>query len=129
MVYSFLTTFFRVLINKSHDLLKEEIIGTMYSMASEDFDTFYSQMLPSLLNSVEVSPQQRGLLTTDLKMDRVSFFLFSFSLFLCLSELFSLSLSFSVTQDLPSFFANISKLVADCAYFKMQNTSVGLVLS
>ena len=84
MVYSFLTTFFRVLINKSHDLLKEEIIGTMYSMASEDFDTFYSQMLPSLLNSVEVSPQQRGLLTADLKMDRVSFFLFSFSLFLCL---------------------------------------------
>jgi len=88
MAYPFLETFFQVLISKSHDLLKEEIIGTMYSMASEDFDTFYMQILPRLLDTVEISVQQRGLLTADVRLDRVGLhfiFLFAFFVFFSLS--------------------------------------------
>ena len=43
----------QVLMHKSHDLLKEEIILAIYHMASVDFGAFFKQFLPEFLSKME----------------------------------------------------------------------------
>ena len=43
----------QVLMHKSHDLLKEEIILAVYHMARVDFGAFFKQFLPEFLSKME----------------------------------------------------------------------------
>jgi len=101
MLYPFIDIFFQVLVNKSHELLREEIINTIYGMASVDFNTFFSQILPNLIAKLEITLPQKQRLQGELKFD----------------------------PDLPTFSTNISKLVADAAYFKTQNSATAIRLT
>ncbi len=43
-LFEFIKTFFGVLLAKTHNLLRDEIVTAIYHMAAEDFSTFYNQV-------------------------------------------------------------------------------------
>ena len=55
MLSSFLQVLLTALIQKSHDLLQEEIIAAIYSMVSSNFDAFFMQFVPNFLMNLQVS--------------------------------------------------------------------------
>jgi len=63
-LFEFIKTFFGVLLAKTHNLLRDEIVIAIYHMAAVDFTTFYNQFIPQYLeqsplnNSHKVSLQQ-----------------------------------------------------------------------
>jgi len=70
-----------VLLAKTHNLLRDEIVTAIYHMAAQDFTTFYNQFVPQYLeqsplnNSHKVSLQQllgrdQDLPSFTLKVDR-----------------------------------------------------------
>ena len=66
LLFKFLETFLRVLINKSHDSLRDDIIITMYNMAAVDFDVFFARFLPYVLENIpDVTAEQRARLLAD----------------------------------------------------------------
>ena len=72
MLYPFLQLLFQVLVQKSHDLLQEEICLCVYSMAAVDIVTYHREFLPKFLGSVEnLSTDQQGELVKNYKMDEV----------------------------------------------------------
>ena len=52
LIEHFLTVLLQVILNKSHDLLKEEIILAIFHMASVDFNAFFKQFLPQYLTNI-----------------------------------------------------------------------------
>ena len=48
-----MTVLMQVLMHKTHDLLKEEIILAIYHMANVDFGAFFKQFLPEFLSKME----------------------------------------------------------------------------
>ena len=73
MLYSFLNVFVQVMLHKSHDLLQEEIVVTVYNMAAVDFQNFYRTFVPQFLTSFEgLDSNQKQTLECNLKTDQVS---------------------------------------------------------
>ena len=61
-----------MLVHKSHDLLQEEIVVTVYNMASVDFEKFYSEFLPQFLTGCEgIDDTQKNMLGQNFKIDEV----------------------------------------------------------
>ena len=82
MLFQFLNVLIQVLLQKSHDLLQEEIAISIYNMASVDFDNFYTNFLPHFLSSCEgLAANQRSVLGQNFKLDKVGFLFFFFFFF------------------------------------------------
>ena len=72
MCPQFLTVLLQVLVQKSHDLLQEEIVISVYNMAAADFDSFFSQFLPQFLHSVPgIDHTQKQQLAQNFNMEQV----------------------------------------------------------
>ena len=72
MLFQFLNVLHQVLVHRSHDLLQEEIVVTVYNMASVDFEKFYSDFLPQFLTGCEgIDDTQKTLLAQNFKIDKV----------------------------------------------------------
>ena len=66
-----------MLVHKSHDLLQEEIVVTVYNMASVDFEKFYSEFLPQFLTGCEgIDDTQKNMLGQNFKIDEVDWIFF-----------------------------------------------------
>lgn len=73
MLLQFLNVLVQVLVHKSHDLLHEEIVVTVYNMASADFSRFYAEFLPHFVSSCEgLDANQRNILVRNFKVDKVN---------------------------------------------------------
>lgn len=73
MLYQFLNVLFQTLIHKSHNLLQEEIVNTIYHMASVEFNAFYTNFLPHFLQTAEsLDSNQKTSLLQNFKRDTVS---------------------------------------------------------
>ncbi|XP_060583375.1 exportin-6-like [Ruditapes philippinarum] len=97
MLSQFMNVLLQVLVHKSHDLLQEEIVVTIYNMASVDFDRFYSEFLPHFLTGCD------GLDNGQKHM---------------------LGQNFKVEKDLPTFTQNLQRFVNDLRYYRLMNTSL-----
>ena len=76
MLFQFLNVLHQVLVLRSHDLLQEEIVVTVYNMASVDFEKFYSDFLPQFLAGCEgIDDTQKALLAQNFKIDKVKIFI------------------------------------------------------
>jgi len=97
LIAEFLEVFIRVLISKSHNLLKEDIGVAVYHMASTDLPAFYAKFLPTLLAGFQgLDDSQRNCLAT----------------------------SFKSETDMPSFLTNLDRFVTDVRYYQLVNSSV-----
>lgn len=97
LLAEFLSVFLKVLITKSHNLLKEEIGVAIFNMGSTDIPTFFSKFVPQFLLSVEnLDDSQRQILTA----------------------------SFKPESDMPSFVANLDRFINDLRYYQLVNSSV-----
>eukprot|EP00742_Colponemidia_sp_Colp-10_P011245 GILJ01012472.1.p1 GENE.GILJ01012472.1~~GILJ01012472.1.p1 ORF type:complete len:1137 (-),score=202.40 GILJ01012472.1:110-3052(-) len=93
----FVVTFLRSLVEKSHDLLRDEIINTVYDIVKLDFDRFFTKMLPNFLDSCSgLSYRQKEILLTQFSPDR----------------------------DMPSFSRNANKLINDWNYYISMNRNL-----
>ena len=62
----------QVLMHKSHDLLRDEIIFAIYHMANVDFSAFFKQFLPEFLSKMDdLDSNQREKLQITFKDDIV----------------------------------------------------------
>ena len=62
----------QVLVQKSHDLLQEEILSCIYSMASVDFASFHTEFLPAFLGDIDgLNEEQKVLLVEQYKIVQV----------------------------------------------------------
>ncbi|KAK3089908.1 hypothetical protein FSP39_007563 [Pinctada imbricata] len=96
MLFQFLNVLIQVLVHKSHDLLQEEIVVSVYNMASVDFDRFYAEFLPHFLSQVDrLDSNQKAVLAQNFEMER----------------------------DLPSFTSGLQRLVNDIRYYRLINSS------
>ncbi|CAL1529210.1 unnamed protein product [Lymnaea stagnalis] len=97
MSHQFLKVLLQVLIQKSHDLLQEEIVISVYNMAAVDFNSFFSTFLPQFLASVEgIDKNQKSVLAKNIKLD----------------------------WDLPSFTQTVQRFVNDLRYYSLINSSL-----
>jgi hypothetical protein len=72
MLYPFLQLLLQVLVQKSHDLLQDEICSSVYSMAAVNFTTYHQQFLPKFLTSIGgLSEEQQQQLVANYKMVEV----------------------------------------------------------
>lgn len=97
MLGQFMNVLLQTLISKSHDLLHEEIVLTIYNMASVDFISFYSNFLHRFL-------------TTSENLDA--------------NQKIALLQNFKHETDLPSFTQNVQRFVSDLRYYCICNSSV-----
>ncbi|KAK3591325.1 hypothetical protein CHS0354_028435 [Potamilus streckersoni] len=97
MLFQFMNVLVQVLIHKSHDLLQEEIVVTVYNMASVDFEKFYVKFMPQFLVECEgLDENQKSILGRNFKMDR----------------------------DLPTFTQSLHRFVNDLRYYRLVNSSL-----
>ena len=96
LIVQFLTVLLQVLVNNSHNLLKEEITLALYNMASVDFAVFFNQFLSQFLDSQEIDSNQKNILQTSFKTD----------------------------TDMPSFTSNMNRFIGDLRYYKACNASL-----
>lgn len=72
MQSQFMTVLLHVLVHKSHDLLQEEVVVTIYNMASVEFDRFYAEYLPQFLSECEgLDDGQKSVLASNFKTEKV----------------------------------------------------------
>ncbi|XP_014672669.1 PREDICTED: exportin-6-like isoform X2 [Priapulus caudatus] len=97
MLFQFLNVLLQVLIYRSHDLLQEEIMVTVYNMAAVDFDRFYNMFLHQFLANCEgLDDSQKTMLARN----------------------------FPIVQDLPSLSSTIHRFVGDLRYYRLCNSSL-----
>ena len=97
LLAEFLSVFLKVLIAKSHNLLKEEIAAAIFNMGSTDFPTFFGKFVPQFLVGVDnLDDNQRHILTGSFKPD----------------------------SDMPSFVTNLDRFINDLRYYQLVNASV-----
>lgn len=97
MLYSFLQVLLNVLIQKSHDLLQEEIINAVFSMVSSNFDAFFLQFIPNFLMNIS--------LLTDHQRTQ-------------------LHENYERHQDIPSFTVSLQQFTGDIRYLQNINCSL-----
>ena len=90
LIEHFLTVLLQVILHKSHDLLKEEIILAIYHMANVDFNAFFKQFLPQFLANKmqDLDDNQREKLQTCFKEEIVSDSVFTYPFFFNANEAF-----------------------------------------
>ena len=72
MLYPFLQLLLQVLVQKSHDLLQDEICSSIYSMAAVNFTAYHQQFLAKFLTSIGgLSEEQQQQLVANYKMVEV----------------------------------------------------------
>ena len=72
MLAQFLQVLIQVLVQRSHDLLQEEIVIMVYNMAAVDFDGFYANFLPQFLSSCDwLDDNQKKVLSQNFKLEKV----------------------------------------------------------
>lgn len=78
MLSSFLQVLLDVLVNKSHNLLQEEIMQAVYNMvATTNFDAYFSQFVPTyLMNTSGLVDHQKSQLHQNYKRDQVLCYFF-----------------------------------------------------
>ncbi|PVD37542.1 hypothetical protein C0Q70_00136 [Pomacea canaliculata] len=97
MLWQFLTVLLQVLVHKSHDLLQEEVVITVYNMAAVDFDTFYAKFLPHFLTNFDgLDDNQKHVLVQNFKIEK----------------------------DLPSFTQSVHRFTNDMRYYRQINSSL-----
>ncbi|XP_021344225.1 exportin-6-like, partial [Mizuhopecten yessoensis] len=97
MLFQFTSVLLQVLVHRSHDLLQEEIVMTIYNMASVDFGKFYSEFLPRFVGDYDgLDANQKTILGQNFRLD----------------------------QDLPSFMQSVQRLVNDLRFYKLVNSSL-----
>lgn len=97
ILFQFVTVLVQALIQKSHDLLQDEIYETTWHMASVDFQTFYEKFLPYFLRDMNgLTPDQKNTLYHTFKNER----------------------------DQPSFTQCMKDFVNDLRYFHLCNASL-----
>ncbi|XP_055948034.1 exportin-6-like isoform X2 [Argiope bruennichi] len=90
MLFQFLSVLLKTLIYKTHNLLRDEIINTIYNMALVDFNSFYTVFLPQFLQNMEnLDANQKSALLRNFKHD----------------------------TDLHSFAESIQRFVSDLRYY------------
>ncbi len=73
MLYPFLQLLLQVLVQKSHDILQEEICSCVYGMAAVDFSFYHRQFLVKFLDTFEgLTSEQRTTLMQNYKTVEVS---------------------------------------------------------
>lgn len=150
---SFAHILLEVLVQKSHDLIREEVCLCLYAMAAVDFSLFHGETLPSFLSKrSQLREEQRSALATGYKMDEVGISLgVTYAVMgllayihvhvLCLySNVVPLGCAITDTdvllslylytplalalQDLPSFVQNIHQFASDLRYFHLLNSAL-----
>lgn len=97
MLFQFISVLLQVLVHKSHDLLQEEIVMTIYNMASVDFGKFYGEFLPQFVGDYDgLDNNQKTILGQNFRLD----------------------------QDLPSFTQSVQRLVNDVRFYRLVNSSL-----
>lgn len=97
MLSSFLQVLLNSLIEKSHNLLQEEIMQGVYSMVSVNFDAYFTQFIPTfLMNLGGLSDHQKTQLHQNYKRH----------------------------QDVPSFVTSLQQFVGDLRYLQIINSSL-----
>lgn len=97
ILFQFVFCLIRTLIEKSHDLLKDDICVVIHTMCSVDFDYFHSNLLRQFLHNVaEVTPDQKETLYRNFHSD----------------------------QDLPTFISNLLRFVNDLRFYRLCNSSL-----
>jgi hypothetical protein len=97
MLHPLLRVLLEALVNKSHNLLQEEICLGVYSMAAVHFPSYHQQFILQYLSSVEgLSDTHRSLLAQQYKM----------------------------VEDLPSFVLNLQQFVNDLRCYIILSRSV-----
>lgn len=97
ILFQFVTVLVQALIQKSHDLLQDEIYETTWNMASVDFQTFYDKFLPYFLRDMNgLTPDQKN----------------------------TLYHAFKNEADQPSFTQCMKNFVNDLRYFHLCNASL-----
>ncbi len=72
MTAQFLTVLLQALLARSHDLLRDEIVSCVHSMASADFAAFFEHFLPGFVQQTgEVDRSQADILKANFKPDTV----------------------------------------------------------
>ena len=94
---TFCSVFLQVLVQKSHDLLQDEITNLMYNMAFADFDSFFASFLPNFLEKCEN-------LTSQQKTDLLN--------------------NFRTDSDLPTFTQNLRQLCTDLRLYLIVNSTI-----
>ena len=96
LIVQFLSVLLQVLVNNSHNLLKDEITIALYNMASVDFNVFFNEFLIQFLDSQELDTNQKHMLKTSFKID----------------------------TDMPTFNSNMNRFIGDLKYYKTCNASL-----
>lgn len=97
ILFQFITVLIQALVQKSHDLLREEIYSTTWSMAHVDLDIFYNRFLPQFLRQLDgITPGQKDTLYKNFKKE----------------------------SDQPSFVLSLQNFVNDLRYFHLCNASL-----
>jgi hypothetical protein len=96
MIKHFLCLFIQTLLDKSLNLLQDDICATIYNMASVDFDIFFNTFIPQFLYNCEgLNDIQRNILVTK---------------------------SFNPNEvDFPSFVTNLNIFLNDLRYYRLCN--------
>ncbi|XP_052781970.1 exportin-6-like isoform X2 [Mya arenaria] len=97
MQIQFMNVLLQVLVHKSHDLLQEEIVVTVYNMAAVNFERFYGEFLPQFLSGCE------GIVASQKTM---------------------LSSNFKLEKDLPTFTQDLQRFINDLRYYRLMNSSL-----
>ncbi|XP_048575902.1 exportin-6 isoform X2 [Nematostella vectensis] len=97
MLLQFVNVLTQALVHRSHDLLQDEIIITIYNMAAVDWDQFFASFLPQFLVGCEgLTENQKSELRNNFRQDK----------------------------DLPSFTHGIQRFIADLRYYRLCNSSL-----
>lgn len=96
LLYPFLNLLMQSLVQRSHDILQDEICQCLYSMASVDFSFYYGHFLPKFLETIEgLTEEQQA----------------------------TLILNYRLVEDTPSFVQNVCQFTSDLRYFLILNTT------
>lgn len=108
-VDQFMTLFIQILVQKSHDLLREEISTVLFEMASVNYPRYCNQFLPHTIavSFPQLRPEHRAELLKRFQLPDASHEN-------CSSPS---SASTSRAPDLPTFSQNLNKFVDDLRYF------------
>ncbi|XP_078489385.1 exportin-6 [Ciona intestinalis] len=97
VLFQFVNVLIQALLNKTHNLLQEEICTAVFNMSSVDLDYFHSNFLQQFLQHAEgVTADQKN----------------------------SLYSAFKPERDAPSFTSRLLLFVNDLRFFKLSNSSL-----
>ncbi|KAK9752797.1 Exportin 1-like protein [Popillia japonica] len=125
LLSQFLTVLIQTLLDKTHNLLTEDILQAIYNLAAVNFSIFFSTFLHNLLTE--------DILQAIYNLAAVNFSIF-FSTFLpnflrntdCLTQeqYESLQQNFKKDTDMPTFVQNLQRFVNDVSCYRTCNSSL-----